>query len=74
MMKMMKMTAMRITRYMEQFMMWWLMAPNYGHYFNGGDDSGDANPNWKNYEPGDVNSDNVLVDDFDDDNDADANS
>ena len=45
MIPMMKIMEMRMTWDIKQFMMRWLMAHNYGEYDDGGDESGDANPN-----------------------------
>ena len=45
MITMMKIMEMRMTWDIKQFMMRWLMAHNYGEYDDGGDESGDANPN-----------------------------
>ena len=48
------------------------MAPGYGWYYNGSDDYGDANIDWKDYDPDDANADNAGADNFDDNYDADA--
>ena len=65
---------MRMTWDIKQFMMRWLMAHNYGEYDDGGDESGDANPNWRYYDRDDVNADNAGADDVDDEYDTDADS
>ena len=70
----MKMTAIRMTWNIENFMMWCLMAPDYGKYDAGSDDSGDFNNDLKDYDPGDANAGNAGIYDVDDDNEADANS
>ena len=54
--------------------MWCLMAPDYGKYDAGSDDSGDFNNDLKDYDPGDANAGNAGIYDVDDDNEADANS
>ena len=59
---------------MEQLIMQCLISPYYGYNENGGDDSSDANTEWKNYDPDDANTDNAGADDVDYDNDDYANS